>query len=212
MAFFVFREKNLWILLDKRGKCCIIKMLIVSILIIRKQINGSVKPERRESVQLKEKQVIFGPRGITHQMIMTIQMHRRMLEKNVEGTGIHRAQHRLLMTLSDNHFLSQVELARHLGVTAATIAVSLKAMEKEGLISRKAKHEDNRVNFVELTERGKQIAKQSKAYFEALDEQMYQGFTGEEREQLSEFLDRIYNNLEQMDKQHKRNGGKNATI
>lgn len=162
------------------------------------------KTEGGESVQLKEKQVVFGPRGVTHQMIMTIQMHRRMLEKNVEGTGIHRAQHRLLMTLSDSHFLSQVELARHLGVTAATIAVSLKAMEKEGLIYRKAKHEDNRVNFVELTERGKQIAKQSKSYFEAVDEQMYQGFTGEEQKQLSEFLDRIYNNLEQMEQQHNR--------
>lgn len=152
-------------------------------------------------MQLEEKQVICGPREVTHRMIMTSQMHRRMLEKNMEGTGIHRAQHRLLMTLSDSHFLSQVELARHLGVSAATIAVSLKSMEKEGLICRKAKSEDNRANFVELTERGKQIAEQSKAYFDALDEQMYQGFTGEERKRLSEFLDRIYNNMEQMAKQ-----------
>lgn len=187
-------------------------MLIVSILIIRKQINGSVKPERRESVQLEEKQVIFGPRDVTHRMIMTNQMHRRIIEKNLEGTGIHRAQHRLLMTLSNHCFVSQIELARHLGVSAATIAVSLKSLEKEKLICRRAKQEDNRVNFIEITEKGRRIVDESKEYFDMVDEQMYQGFTGEERKQLSGFLDRIYENMEQMDKQHKRNGGKNATI
>ena len=51
-------------------------------------------------------------RDITHRMIVMNQMHRRMLECNLEGTGIHRAQHRLLMTLAKHSFASQVELAK----------------------------------------------------------------------------------------------------
>lgn len=164
-------------------------------------------------MQLEKKQVSsFGPRDVTHRMIMTNQMHQRMMEKNLEGTGIHRAQHRLLMTLSNHCFVSQIELARHLGVTAATIAVSLKSMEREKLICRRAKKEDNRANFIEITEKGRHIIEESKEYFDMVDEQMYQGFSQEERKQLAEFLDRIYANMEQLAKQHNRNGGKDATV
>lgn len=168
--------------------------------------------ERCESVQWKEEQVLYEPRDVTHRMIMTNQMHRRMMEKNLEGTGIHRAQHRLLMTLSNHCFVSQIELARYLGVSAATIAVSLKAMEKEKLICRRAKQEDNRANFIEITEKGRHIVEDSREYFDMVDEQMYLGFSQEERKQLAEFLDRIYANMEQLAKQHNRNGGQDATV
>ena len=104
------------------------------------------------------------------------------------------------MSLADNHFVSQVELARHLEITPATIAVSLKSMEKDGLICRKVKGEDNRANFVELTEKGKRIAEESSEYFNSVDEQMYQGFSQEERKELSDYLDRVYDNMEQMAK------------
>lgn len=155
----------------------------------------------------------FSPREVTHRMILTNQMHRRLIEKKLEGTGIHRAQHRLLMSLADNQFVSQVDLARHLEVTPATIAVSLKSMEKDGLICRKVKGEDNRANFVELTEKGKRIAEDSREYFDSVDEQMYQGFSQKERKELSNYLDRVYDNMNQMAKQHKQQMEvKNGTV
>lgn len=155
------------------------------------------------------------PRDLTRRMIVTNQMHRRLLEKNLEGIGIHRAQHRLLMTLASQQFFSQAELARHLEVTPATITVSLKSMEKGGLICRKVKDEDGRMNFVRLTEKGKRIVDDSREYFDALDEQMYQGFSEAERKKLLGYLDRIYQNMEQMEKNHKKTlkiGGKNGTV
>ncbi|MDY3910048.1 MAG: MarR family winged helix-turn-helix transcriptional regulator [Eubacterium sp.] len=151
-------------------------------------------------MRFERKKDSYGPKEVTHRMILTNQMHRRLIEKKLEGTGVHRAQHRLLMSLADNHFVSQVELARHLEITPATIAVSLKSMEKDGLICRKVKGEDNRANFVELTEKGKRIAEESSEYFNSVDEQMYQGFSQEERKELSDYLDRVYDNMEQMAK------------
>ena len=50
-------------------------------------------------------------REITHYFIVTNQLHRRMVESNLEGMRIHRAQHRLLMTLSCKRSYSQVEIA-----------------------------------------------------------------------------------------------------
>lgn len=159
---------------------------------------------------MKQEEILM-PREVTHHMIVTNQMHRRMLECNLEGTGIHRAQHRLLMTLAKKSFASQVELARYLEVSPATIAVSLKALKKAELIMKTAKEEDNRINFVELTEKGRKMVEESCGFFNALDEQMYQGFEQEELHQLCRYLDRMYENMERMAKKNRNNGGTETT-
>lgn len=69
-------------------------------------------------------------RDITHRMIVMNQMHRRMLECNLEGTGIHRAQHRLLMTLAKHSFASQVELAKFLEISAGDSCRCTEGVEK----------------------------------------------------------------------------------
>ena len=130
-------------------------------------------------------------RDITHRMIVMNQMHRRMLECNLEGTGIHRAQHRLLMTLAKHSFASQVELAKFLEISPATVAVALKALKKSEYITQKMREEDNRRNFVELTEKGRKLVEESCDFFDMLDEQMYVGFSESEKEQLCDYFDRI---------------------
>lgn len=149
----------------------------------------------------------YEPTEVTRRMILTNQMHKRMLENNLEGTGIHRAQHRLLMTLACDRCRSQVELARRLEVSPATIAVSLKSLEKAGLIRKQMHQEDNRAKFVELTEAGRKIVEDSRDFFDMLDQQMYQGFTREERKQLSYFLERMYENMQKA-AEKQRQGGK----
>ena len=121
-------------------------------------------------------------RDITHRMIVMNQMHRRMLECNLEGTGIHRAQHRLLMTLAKHSFASQVELAKFLEISPATVAVALKALKKSEYI----------------TEKGRKLVEESCDFFDMLDEQMYVGFSESEKEQLCDYFDRIYENMERL--------------
>ena len=102
-------------------------------------------------------------------LIMFInQIHRRKIEKLLDGTGLHRAQHRMLMTLSDCPVTSQVELANILEVSAATVAVSLKKLEKGGYIQKTQQEQDSRVRFVELTENlWKDLTKSSWRCFKA---------------------------------------------
>ncbi len=148
----------------------------------------------------------YEPREVTRRMILTNQLHRRMLENNLEGSGIHRAQRRLLMALACDRFQSQVELARKLEVSAATIAVSLKTLEKAGLIRKRMRQEDNRVNFVELTEKGSRIVEESRDFFDMLDRQMFQGFNRDERKQFSHYLERMYENMQGMAEKQKTGG------
>lgn len=142
-----------------------------------------------------------GKENVTRHMIITNQLHKRTLEKNLENVGIHRAQHRVLMTLSRKVFHSQAELAKELEITPATIAVSLKALERDGLIQKTVKREDNRVNFIELTDMGKQMVEESMEFFYFVDREMYRDFTSEELQTLCNYMDRIYHNLRRINEE-----------
>ena len=128
-------------------------------------------------------------------LIFVSQLHHRMLEKLVGATGLHRAQHRMLMTLADNEFESQSALANMLEISTATVAVSLKKLERDGYIQKKVKEGDSRANFIQLTERGKKVVESSREIFESMDKKAVRGFTDEELVLLRTFLGRMYENL-----------------
>ena len=118
-------------------------------------------------------------------LIFVSQLHHRMLEKLVGATGLHRAQHRMLMTLADHEFESQSALANMLEISTATVAVSLKKLERDGYIQKKVKEGDSRANFIQLTERGKKVVESSREIFESMDKKVL----------LRTFLGRMYENL-----------------
>lgn len=128
-------------------------------------------------------------------LIFVSQLHRRMLEKLVGATGLHRAQHRMLMTLADHEFESQSALANMLEISTATVAVSLKKLERDGYIQKKVKEGDSRANFIQLTEQGKKVVESSREIFESIDKKAVRGFTDEELVVLRTFLSRMYENL-----------------
>ena len=128
-------------------------------------------------------------------LIFVSQLHHRMLEKLVGATGLHRAQHRMLMTLADHEFEYQSALANMLEISTATVAVSLKKLERDGYIQKKVKEGDSRANFIQLTERGKKVVESSREIFESMDKKAVRGFTDEELVLLRTFLGRMYENL-----------------
>lgn len=155
-------------------------------------------------------------RDVTHQLIVTSQRHRRVTEQCFKETGVHRAQHRVLMFLACDKFRSQVDLAKKLEVTPATVAVALKTLERDGLVVKTAGEKDSRANFVELTEKGRKVVDRSKDYFDYVDRMMYRGFTEDELKTLHGFLSRIYDNVEEIEItdniQKQRMEGKDETV
>ena len=123
-------------------------------------------------------------------------LHRRALEKQLQVTGLYRAQHRTLMHLAKNPGISQTELAKSLDVTTATVAVTLKKLEQDGYVTKKIDRADNRFHQIEITEKGKQIVEESEHIFSNVNEVMLQQFSEEEKEQLLQFFDRLCDNLQ----------------
>ena len=132
-------------------------------------------------------------------MIFINQLHRKKMERLLEGTGLHRAQHRLLMTLSEGEFESQAELAAVLEISTATVAVSLKKLERDGYIQKATKKDDSRAKFVSLTEKGEDVVARSREIFTYMDQSVIQGFSEEELVTLRKFLKQMYDNVKEIE-------------
>ena len=125
--------------------------------------------------------------------------HRKIMQNYLDETGVYQAQHRLLMTIAHNPNTSQIELAKFMDVSPATIAVSLKKLEKEGYINRQKDKDDNRLNKITITEKGNRVVEQSRQIFKSSDEKVLEGFTEDEKYTLFVLLKKLNANLEIME-------------
>lgn len=91
--------------------------------------------------------------------------------------------------------LSQRELAKAMKLSPATVAVSLKSLERSGYVLREVDPRDARRNVVRLTEKGANAVELSSRALHDVDELMLAGFSPEERGILSQFFCRMLNNL-----------------
>lgn len=99
---------------------------------------------------------------------------------------------------------TQRELADRLRCAPATIAVSLKCLERAGYATRRTDEKDSRRNRISITQAGRDKLEAGMRAFRQVDGYMYHGFTQEEREQVRLLLGRMLENLYQIggDKRH----------
>ncbi|MGM9607055.1 MAG: MarR family winged helix-turn-helix transcriptional regulator [Oscillospiraceae bacterium] len=90
---------------------------------------------------------------------------------------------------------SQRELAQALRVSQATIATSLKSLERLGYVEKRLDDRDNRRNRIAITEKGVAAVKQCHEIFDAIDRRMMEGFSPQEREELDRLQHRMLDNL-----------------
>lgn len=129
-------------------------------------------------------------------MINTDKMHRRLFDSHLSELGIHRSLHLLLYCIDKNNGVSsQRELAKMLDITPAAVTLSLKKLEKEGLISRKIAS-DNRFNEISVTERGKRLLLDTRNNFMAVDRSLFENFTDEEIDNYISYMGKMQKNIE----------------
>jgi len=140
---------------------------------------------------------------VIRQLIIFAMKHRRIMQKFLDETGVYQAQHRLLMEIFRNPDVSQNDIARSMDVSAATIAVSLKKLEKGGYIKRETVEEDNRFNKITITEKGNKVVEQSKQIFDLVHQKVFEGFSEEEKRTLFTLLQKLNSNLDRMEAETK---------
>lgn len=93
---------------------------------------------------------------------------------------------------------TQKELADALHSAPATIAASLKVLERQGYVARRTDEKDSRRNRISITRKGRDALEAGLRAFQQVDDHMYHGFTPEEREQVYRFHRRMLDNLYQI--------------
>lgn len=97
--------------------------------------------------------------------------------KEMSNKGIHPRQISLLELISKEDGLSQKEIAQKLNIRPPTAAVSVKRMERAGLLVKEADVTDKRISHIYITEKGRKIVldlgisnqEMSKIIFDSID-------------------------------------------
>ena len=93
---------------------------------------------------------------------------------------------------------TQKELADRLHSAPATIAASLKCLERQGYVARRTDEKDSRRTRISITRKGRDAIQSGMAAFQQVDDYMYHGFSPQEREMMSGLLQRMLENLYQI--------------
>lgn len=101
----------------------------------------------------------------------------------------------IMRLLSRHEGVTQLELANAANIKAPTVSVTLQKMEAEGMVYREADENDLRQTRVYLTPKGKAFNEKIKNSIDALDVKALEGFTEEEKKELTEMLKRLVLNI-----------------
>lgn len=123
----------------------------------------------------------------------------RLLKKSfneaVAQQGLFSGQEEILFSIVNEGGITLSQLAAKTSVSAATISVSVKRMEKNGFIEKKPDSLDARIIRLYPTEKARLAPERIKEHMDALEDTMSKGMTSEQREQLSDLLDMAIDNF-----------------
>lgn len=126
--------------------------------------------------------------------------HRRsnLAQMSLNTVGLHFGHPRILFTIAHLQGASQKEIADRLHVSPASLATSLKRLEKAGFLCRSIDEQDQRINKIELTDKGKAAVSTCHLQMQSIDRLMMNGLSDEEQSLLHSLLARLNDNLEKI--------------
>lgn len=106
------------------------------------------------------------------------------------------SQCRVLMYLEGRggQAVSQRELEQYLGVSHTTVKGLLARLEEKGYVRTAFDSTDGRVKHAYLTEVFQRLREETQSQVQGFENQLVQGFSADELEQLRSMLERIYHN------------------
>ena len=105
---------------------------------------------------------------------------RLMLDHRLRPLGLTFARWAVLVTLDVEGPLSQVELARYVGVEAPSMVRQIDKLENEGLVRRTSHPDDRRIKLVELDESAREISSKIKCIAGELRDEIFAGIDEEQ--------------------------------
>ena len=121
--------------------------------------------------------------------------HNRMRTYDIDGVLSQDSARQIMRDLAHEDGCSQLDLVKKTHLKPPTVSVTLKKMEEEELVVRRADPMDLRVARVFLSEKGRRHNEQVHQRLHDLDSELMQGFSKEETLQLLSYLERMRDNI-----------------
>lgn len=110
--------------------------------------------------------------------------------------GLFSGQQDILFAIVDNEGITSSELAQNTGVSAATISISVKRMEKAGFIVKKPDEKDARVSRLYPTEKAKAMPAKTQRKMDSLETTLKRGMSEEQILEFSSYLQLAIDNIQ----------------
>ncbi|MDR1999642.1 MAG: MarR family transcriptional regulator [Frankiaceae bacterium] len=119
----------------------------------------------------------------------------RLTGTNLSRIGVTTGQLPVLLVLFEQDGLTQAELARTVGIEQPTMALTLRRMERDGLVTRTRDTSDARRSHVKLTPAAKRKKASVLRIRDEIDTQLLASFSPTEQKQLRKLLVRLATQL-----------------
>lgn len=149
-------------------------------------------------MELDEKDWMREEGKVQNGIIRIVHRYFAIIFRQILKYGIHPGQVPMLMLLVKKEGMSQSEICKEMHIKPSTVAVSMKRMEKSGLIMRKPDLKDQRIQRIYTTKKLREIHSELHALIRSNEEIIMQGFTESEICLLNRFFDQIYENLNRL--------------
>lgn len=117
------------------------------------------------------------------------------IRRQMSALSMHPGQPRMMEYINANPGCTQRQLAQALDITQASVAASIKRMEKAGFVQRIQDDRDTRRNCLHLTQEGIRHMENGRASMDRLDHEMFSGLSEEEMLTLKHLCDKMFDNL-----------------
>lgn len=115
--------------------------------------------------------------------------------RELERVGMRYSYRHVLKPLMENDSLTQLELVNITKLKAPTISITLRNMEREGIVSRKKNDTDRRETHVAITDKGKKMYKKVLDALAKAEKITLNGLTDKELKAMRAIMNKICNNL-----------------
>ncbi len=125
-----------------------------------------------------------------------IRQHRRTMHRYFCSIGMFNGHPHMLFHLRRQPGITQKELAQHLEISPASVAISIRRLEAAGLVRREGDRKDGRVMHLYLTPAGEEMDTACSHGREFMMDALYQSLSEEELATLYTLLGKMTDNLQ----------------
>lgn len=110
--------------------------------------------------------------------------HHNTMRQYFQEHGLFNGQPRMMFLIREHPGITQKELAEEMQITPASVAVSVRRMEHEGLVVRDRDSHDSRVQHLTLTKKGQVLDTECRKARDIIIDVLYEDFSQEELQAL----------------------------